>query len=242
MPIAILYARFSPRPNAKECDSIEKQVERCVNYAGTKGYDVFGSSFFDKETSGGVLDRPGLSDAIGTMKAYEEPILVVDSPDRLARDVLVFLTIQQQVIDAGGRIEYADGSPNSTTPEGELLINILACFAQFERSRIRHRTKRGLARKKAQGQWLGRPPIGFQLDRDTKRLVENREERKAVIHAKILRDKLGYTQDQITEEVQRVFGDYRGKPWKKRTIRTALSTCHEWESDFGPDGESELPI
>jgi hypothetical protein len=29
MPQAVLYAMFSPRPNADECESVEKQHERC---------------------------------------------------------------------------------------------------------------------------------------------------------------------------------------------------------------------
>ena len=33
MPDAVLYARFSPRPLADECDSVEKQLERCRAYS-----------------------------------------------------------------------------------------------------------------------------------------------------------------------------------------------------------------
>jgi hypothetical protein len=36
----VLYARFSPRPNAEECDSVEKQLERCRAYSLGHGYTV----------------------------------------------------------------------------------------------------------------------------------------------------------------------------------------------------------
>lgn len=230
MPIAIIYTRFSPRPDAETCDSAEKQEERCRAYATGKGYCISQYPFTDKDTSGGVLVRPGLSDAIGAMLPYDDPILVVDSPDRLARDVLVFLTIKRQVADVGGRIEYADGSPRGETPEGELLLGILAQFAQYERARIRHRTRRGLKRKREQGVYLGKPPVGFMRDPDDKKkLIDCKAEQEAVIHAKILRKECGYSSGDITMELNRVFGSFRGKPWSDRTVRKLLKKIHSFE-------------
>ena len=37
MPEAVLYGRFSPRPSADECDSVEKQLERCRAYSAGHG-------------------------------------------------------------------------------------------------------------------------------------------------------------------------------------------------------------
>ena len=44
-----------------------------------------------------------------------------------------------------------------TTPNGELMVTMLAAFAQFERRLIGQRTKDGLAAKRAEGVQLGRP-------------------------------------------------------------------------------------
>ena len=64
MPEAVLYARFSPRPSPDECDSVEKQLERCRAYAAGHGYTVV-AEHSDKDLSGGRADnRPGLQDAI----------------------------------------------------------------------------------------------------------------------------------------------------------------------------------
>jgi hypothetical protein len=46
---------------------------------------------------------------------------------------------------------------DTTTPQGEMMANILATFAQFERRLIGQRTKEALAIKKAEGVRLGRP-------------------------------------------------------------------------------------
>ncbi len=41
---------------------------------------------------------------------------------------------------------------------GKLLLGVLAAVAEFEKALIIERTKEGLARAKAQGKRLGRPP------------------------------------------------------------------------------------
>jgi len=46
---------------------------------------------------------------------------------------------------------------DTSTPSGEMMANVLAAFAQFERRLIGQRTKDALAAKKAAGVRLGRP-------------------------------------------------------------------------------------
>ena len=61
---AVVYARHSPRPSPEECDSVEKQIERCRAYCAKQGYTVV-REFSDKNMSGGRADnRPGLQAAI----------------------------------------------------------------------------------------------------------------------------------------------------------------------------------
>ena len=64
MPEAVLYGRFSPRPSPEDCDSVEKQLERCRAYCCGHGYIVV-AEHSDKDLSGGRADnRPGLQEAI----------------------------------------------------------------------------------------------------------------------------------------------------------------------------------
>lgn len=219
---AFVYCRFSPRPNAAECDSIEKQEERCLAYCRKKRYTYCGT-YSDPDTSGGVLDRPGLSRAIQEIK--EGPsgtVLVVDSVNRLARDMLVSLTIRHEVEKAGGRIEFADGTPVADTPEGRLFSNILSAFAAYERDRIRFATSRGIKRRQANGEWFGRPPVGWMRDpEDSKRLVPNPIEQCAVYE--ILEASATLTSQQIAECLNGKGDRFRGRPWSGRTIRRILA-------------------
>ena len=85
MPLAVVYARFSPRPSAGECDSVEKQIEPCRAYWAGHGYDVL-AVYQDKDLSGSRADnRPGLQRAIAKACA-QKAILSVYSLSRFARN------------------------------------------------------------------------------------------------------------------------------------------------------------
>ncbi len=221
MKQAIIYCRFSPRPDADESKSNEKQHERCVSYCFKKQYEV-SYTFFDKAVSGKTLDRSQLTTAIAAL----EPgmVLVVDTRDRLARDMLVSLTIHQWVREKGATIEIADGSPSRETPEGNLMANILDAFAQYERERFARRTKAGLAKKKKEGVWLGKPPIGWKLDKVTKQLVSDDSEQK-IIKAILWMSKHGDVSSEIADTLNRggYFRGCRGKPWSARTVRKIIT-------------------
>lgn len=169
-------------------------------------------------------------------------ILVVDSSDRLARDLLVSLTIRHQVEQAGATIEFADGSPQTTTPEGKLFQNILAAFAAYERDRIRLRTKNGLEKKRKNGErTTGKIPIGWKLDpEDPKRLVVCNQERRAIIRSCTLaRNQLPkISSEEIAIHLTNVFGPCRGKPWSARTVRKLIKREAYWADPI--DGDPAL--
>lgn len=50
-----------------------------------------------------------------------------------------------------------DVNVDTTTPAGEMMANVLATFAQFERWLIGQRTREALAQRKAAGVRLGKP-------------------------------------------------------------------------------------
>ena len=56
MTQAVIYARFSPRPDAQDCDSVEKQRDRCRSYCKAHGYDVIAEKD-DEDMSGGRADN-----------------------------------------------------------------------------------------------------------------------------------------------------------------------------------------
>jgi len=57
----------------------------------------------------------------------------------------------------GWALVILDLGVDTTTPSGEMIANVMATFAQFERRLIGQRTKDALAVKKSEGVKLGRP-------------------------------------------------------------------------------------
>jgi len=232
MTNAVIYTRFSPRPNAEECESNEKQEERCRAYCKRNGYRLM-SVCSDSGLTGGTMDRPGLQDAIDTVREIMDnkpgmkaigARLIADSSDRLARDMLVSLMIRHEIAKAGGRIEYANGTPViEETPEGRLCANILAAFASYERDRVQYATSRGMKRRQANGEWFGKPPVGFMLDPECKtRLILCPQEQKALAMARSMKES-GYPWSYISEYLNGHCGLFRGGAWKADTIRKAIA-------------------
>ena len=48
---------------------------------------------------------------------------------------------------------------DTTTPAGKTMFQMMGVFAEFERAMIQERVKSGLARARAAGKRLGRPPV-----------------------------------------------------------------------------------
>jgi site-specific DNA recombinase len=149
-------------------------------------------------------------------------VLVVDRNDRLARDMLVALTIHKTVEEKGCTIEFADGSPMRTTPEGKLFQNILSAFANFEREKFAERTKKGMQKKKDNGTHCGRPPYGWKIEPAAKVLIKDADEQVRIqsIRAQY---QLGFSSDYVAALFNDSHLTCRGKPWSARTIRQIIS-------------------
>jgi DNA invertase Pin-like site-specific DNA recombinase len=108
--------------------------------------------------SGKTMRRPGLQRALRQCRTGDADGIIVAKLDRLSRSLLDFAAL----LDDARRHEYnivaLDLGVDLSTPAGELVANVMASVAQWERRAIGQRTKEALAARRAQGVRLGRPP------------------------------------------------------------------------------------
>ena len=143
-----LYARVSTINQ-----TTDNQAIRLKEYAKQKGIDF---TFFE-ETESTRRTRPVKQELLTLLRAKKFKGVIVYKIDRWARSSTELILEVKELIDK--EIEFISISDNLSfsTSAGRLQFQILAAFAEFERSLISERTKEGLRRTKQQGTKLGRP-------------------------------------------------------------------------------------
>jgi site-specific DNA recombinase len=162
---AALYARVST-PRQARAQNIDDQIERLKAYAEQKGLGLEGEHLYlDEGYSGASLNRPGL-DALRDAAAMAEfELLLVTAPDRLARKYVHQVLLIEELQDRGCRVEFME-RPMSQDPNDQLLLQIRGAVAEYERTLIAERMRRGRLAKLRAGQllpWM-RVPFGYRTD------------------------------------------------------------------------------
>ena len=83
--------------------------------------------------------------------------LIVAKLDRLSRSLLDFAGLMARAERENWALIALDMDIDTTTPAGEMMISVMAAFAQFERRLIGQRTRDALQQRRAAGVRLGRP-------------------------------------------------------------------------------------
>jgi DNA invertase Pin-like site-specific DNA recombinase len=121
-------------------------------------HGIASSLIFTDKISGARSDRPGLAMCQSVLRSGD--ILVVWRLDRLGRSMPHLVSLIEQLRDRGvGFRSICDGAIDTTCASGELIFNVFAALAQFERRLIQERTKAGLAAARARGRMGGRRPM-----------------------------------------------------------------------------------
>jgi DNA invertase Pin-like site-specific DNA recombinase len=102
--------------------------------------------------------RPGIEEALRVLERADGMALVAAKRDTLSQALLDLAALLAAAQKQAWALVALDCAVETTTPAGEARAHVLAVFAQFERQLISQRTRAALARKRAQGVRLGRPP------------------------------------------------------------------------------------
>ncbi len=157
---AVLYSRVSTDQQEKE-HTIQSQVEALRAYAASKGYQVV-AEYQDDGYSGATLQRPGLDRLRDGMQRGDYDVAVFHSPDRLARKAVYQGLILEEMETAGVKVEFLNCTVDDS-PEGKVLLGVQGLFAEYERTKITERNRRGRQHWARQGVVMaGFTPYGYR--------------------------------------------------------------------------------
>lgn len=108
----------------------------------------------DAGVSGAVERRPGLDQALATIK--EGDVLVTWRLDRLGRSLPHLIELVTTLQGRGVEFVSLNEAIDTTSAGGKLIFHIMGALAEFERSLIIERTRAGIAAARRRGQHLGR--------------------------------------------------------------------------------------
>ena len=172
---AVLYARVSGDDRHREDRNLLGQLEMCRAYAGKQGYEIVKElAEDDRGASGAAFELPQLNLIREMAQRGEFNVLVTRELDRLSRSLAKQLLVEEELKRHDVQLEYVLGEyPDNS--EGNLMKNIRASVAEYERLKISERMVRGRELKVKAGSVLvySRPPYGYGVtEKDHKWVLE----------------------------------------------------------------------
>src|SRR5271165_1326949 len=137
---AVAYLRTSSATNVgADKDHHKRQRQAIEAFAKAAGYSIV-ETFYDAAVSGAdpVGARPGFAEMLERLLANGAKTIIVESPDRFARDLMVQLT-GHDMLKAKGISLVAASAPThfiEDTPTAVLVRQVLGAVAEFEKTTL----------------------------------------------------------------------------------------------------------
>ena len=158
-----LYARVSSDQQA-EANTVASQVADLRQRIAQDGCTLDDDGhFIDDGVSGTTLLRPALERLRDQVANGAIDRLYVHSPDRLARKYALQALLVDELTRAGVEIVFLNHALGKS-PEDDLLLQVQGVIAEYERTKITERVRRGKLHSARQGNVsvLGAAPFGYR--------------------------------------------------------------------------------
>lgn len=159
-----LYARVSTSHQA-QTQTLDQQLERLQAHVREQGWSLEDKHIFrDDGLSGASLNRPGLDRLRDAVRFGEVDCILITAPDRLARNYVHQMILLEEWARLSCQVQFLD-RPMSQDPHDQLLLQIRSAVAEYERTLITDRMRRGRFAKYRAGVLLPwtRPPYGYRV-------------------------------------------------------------------------------
>ncbi|HNQ21296.1 MAG TPA: recombinase family protein, partial [Bacteroidales bacterium] len=176
--LAFGYCRFSTTMQ-KDGDSIEIQKAEIEKYCAYKNYKLV-DHYVDEAKSGKDIRRPSLQKMLEDLQPGM--VIITKKLDRFSRSMSDTLKLIEQIKEKKCSIMFLDVDVDTSTPNGDFLLNITASYAQHERLTISNRVSDSMDYKSRNGTLQTKPRFGYKVIKNgkTTELVECEEEQQII--------------------------------------------------------------
>ncbi len=162
MAIAIYARKSIEKENSISC---ETQIDYCRAMIKPDERSEKVLTFVDNGFSGGNVNRDGFQQMMHKIEQDKISKVVVYRLDRISRSLADFVNILAVFKEYGVEFVSTQEAFDTSSPYGELIVKILAVFAEFERQSIIQRVTQAYVSRSEMGFYMGgRKPYGFELE------------------------------------------------------------------------------
>lgn len=145
------YARVSTDSRRQE-DSLENQMETYERLiTGNSEYEFIGV-FADQGISGYCENRPQFQRMMEKARAGEIDLIITKSISRFARNTVTVLKFARELKELGVGIFFEEQNINTLSGDGEMMLAVLASFAQEESRSMSENNKWSIRKKFERGE------------------------------------------------------------------------------------------
>lgn len=149
------------------------QISALKRYVAQRGWRIV-KVYCDRGISGASATRPALAELMGDCHHRAVDVVVVWKFDRFARSVRQLVTALETFRTLGIDFVSYTEQIDTATAAGEMVFQVVASLAQFERALISERVRAGLSHAVSKGRRLGRPPLHQLSQAELKQLRKER--------------------------------------------------------------------
>jgi DNA invertase Pin-like site-specific DNA recombinase len=191
-PRAAIYARVS-----RSDQRIDLQIDECTALAARRGWRL-AKTYADHGATGRNDKRPELRRMLADARAGRFGVLIVWRFDRLFRSTQHLLSVVSEFEARGIAFASVCEAWDTSTPQGQLMLTVVAAFAQFERQIIVERCVAGQEAARRRGKLPGRRAVRRELSDE-----EIEQELAAGTTFGALAERLKCTEDALRSHVRR---------------------------------------
>ncbi len=175
--IAAIYARFSSDNQRDE--SIDAQLRACNKYAEENALLVT-HIYEDRAKTGTNDDRPDFQRMIKDAKANKFSVLIIHKLDRFSRSKYDSVYYKRELKIAGVRL-ISVCEQLGDSPEDGLLEAVMEGVNQWYSANLSREVMKGMLENAYNCKHTGgKPPLGYDVDPQTKKYIVNEREAEAV--------------------------------------------------------------